>query len=159
MVADLTELLERVKEATGPDREIDRAIALATGQLHEDHDCVLDLTGARGTRLYRIDPDGGRVFGGLGDDILIRPYTASLDAALALVERVLPEHVWTLSSGHQVGGPSSYDGYGSDVAEFIKTADYPEHFGRTPALALLTATLTALAAQGDVGSAQVSEEG
>lgn len=57
-MSDLAELLVRVKAATGPDREIDRAIE----RLEHGPD-VIPFTPA---------------------------YTASIDAALALVERVLP---------------------------------------------------------------------
>lgn len=56
----LTDLLRRVEAATGPDRELDYAVLLAT--LPKGH-------------AYLWDPEKGH------------EYTASIDAAVALVER------------------------------------------------------------------------
>ena len=70
MADDLADLIARLTEATGPDREID-----------------LDLW---------------RLFGDLPPAVHERwdyqtvPYTASVDASLALVERVLPGKHWSL---------------------------------------------------------------
>jgi hypothetical protein len=65
-----------VAEATGPDREIDAALALHFGwTIYDDGMGRMDL--------WR-DPDG-KIGGGLAPS-----FSASLDAALALVERVLP---------------------------------------------------------------------
>ncbi len=80
-MSDLPTLLQRLRSATGADRSIDREIGLAAGVLFLDEEA----------RLYAIDRDNAnRVYGGLGNDILIRHYTASLDAALALVQAKLP---------------------------------------------------------------------
>lgn len=92
----LHELLERVKAASGPDREIDMAIA-------REFDLFETL---------------------MGDRRFVRPFyfTASIDAAVALIERVLPGcrvellisedgsgHV-TLRLGSEDTGPLSYWG-------------------------------------------------
>lgn len=58
-------------------------------------------------------------------------YTSSVDAALALVERVLPEHDWII--GHTNGGLTIHAQIGPGEM----------HFGETPALAILTALLSA----------------
>jgi hypothetical protein len=68
----LASLLERVREATGPDRDIDQAIREAIdGKMMERQ------------LLWR------ETF----------PYSASIDASLALVERLLPG--WTIASMSQ----------------------------------------------------------
>lgn len=68
-------------------------------------------------------------------------YTSSLDAAVALVERVLPRHRWVIANrtGPKVGGSASV--YRDDS---LKTAEAP-----TPALALCIALLKALEARED----------
>lgn len=73
-MTDFADLLARVREAKGPDRDLDAAIALATGWTHEvnheeDYECWRKSDG-KAAYLPR--------------------YTASIDAALALVERMLP---------------------------------------------------------------------
>ena len=103
-MTDISELIERVKAATGPDRELDEAI-----------------------RFY-FDPKGSRYYSENS------AYTASIDAALALVERVLPEHDWIL--GHTNGGLTIHCQLGPDADKMA--------FGDTPALAILLALLTAL---------------
>jgi hypothetical protein len=76
----------RLGSARDADRALDRAIALAFGQLHIDEDYE-----GRGPRLYRIDPDGSHCYGGFGDDILIQDYTGSIDDAVGLAKEVLGE--------------------------------------------------------------------
>lgn len=79
---DLSELLARVEAATEPDREIDCAIAVTV----DGH--FIDGKDFRGRPIYcRRDPDGAITSPGQGHDMLVRRYTASVDAALALVER------------------------------------------------------------------------
>lgn len=82
----MKDLLERVKAATGPDRELDGALAEAFGwrQITVDH-------GLRLTREW-LRPDGFPLpVGTMADPPF---FTASLDAALALVERALPGWSW-----------------------------------------------------------------
>lgn len=64
-MTDLNELLERVSSATGPDRELDRDICI---------ELAIDMATDDGAVGWKSPPH----------------FTASTDAALALVERVLP---------------------------------------------------------------------
>lgn len=83
----LTDLIAKLEAAAEGSRALDRQVALAAGVLFLDD----------GNRLYALDrDDGGRVYGGLGEDILIRPFTTSLDAIVALIERKLPGKVGDL---------------------------------------------------------------
>lgn len=111
-MSDLMELLERVKAATGPDRELDYAISrFADGEL------------VRHSSLHL-------------------PYTASIDDALALVERKLPgqhvtmgqnlhHHYWlcTFNSFNGEGEPTA-------IAQEMHKSSLP--------LAILAALLSAL---------------
>ena len=76
---------------------MDLAIALAVDGFFidgEDH---------RGRPKYCYRDETGQVSPGQGHDMLVRHYTASIDAALALVERVLPGCEWSV--GRDEGGP------------------------------------------------------
>lgn len=103
----LRDLLERVERATGPDRELDRAIWKA---------CGID---------YRQS--------------VTQPITESVDAALALIGRVLPEWWWTV-------GQSAPTGFASATVArkggTVRSVSAP-----TPALALCAALLAALIEQ------------
>ncbi len=84
-MTSLDGLIERVRAATGPDRGIDRDIA-------ERVAATKFRTGKRGREWFE-DSHGGV-------ETWTRhptPYTASVDAALALVERMLPG--WCNSTG------------------------------------------------------------
>ncbi len=135
--ATLIALSERCEAASGPDRELDGAIALALSEpqrFFNDHD--MSFLDVDGPAYYH---DGG-TWGGYGRLWKAPAYTASLDAALALVKRAMP-------------GAFGSVGYGdwSDNAIAV-TLDYrgAEKLVRTsastPALALVAATLRALAA-------------
>lgn len=75
---DMTTLERRLEEATGPSRELDWAIADATG--------YFDAFERVGYDRHNFD-----------DDDLPR-YTSSLDAAVALVKRVLPGWCWRVAT-------------------------------------------------------------
>lgn len=114
---NLTALLERVKAATGPDRELDAAIVRALGLAEND-------------LVFYI---------GRGDDWPQAKITASIDAALALVEKMLPGAMQ--ASGIMEEGPfcrlvvpnPEYWGYREFKGD-----------GVTQPLAVLAALLTAL---------------
>jgi hypothetical protein len=127
--ADLQELLSRVEKAEGPDRELDREICLAA----RENVSTDPLSGF----VWR--PNGG---GGWSD---VPDLTASLDAALALVERVLP------GSYVELSGPRKYlhiptpvpNRWKAYIATFNHDGD-KTGWAATPALALLAALLRAL---------------
>lgn len=74
---ELSALLERVTAAVGPDRELDTDICVT---LHQYSDDGYASFGRHYPVGYYVVQQG-----------IASAYTASLDAALALVERVLPE--------------------------------------------------------------------
>lgn len=129
-------LLERVEAASGPDREIDALVWLAL-----EPDCV----NSRQFWLWRSARPKGEQDRALSDVRLAfarrhaPEITASLDAALALVERVLPG--WAPNVGKNVH-------HGHWHAE-VQKADEENgnlHFGATAAsgaLALVAALLKA----------------
>lgn len=134
---ELAELLERVKAATGPDRMLDGALHVhfSDGRLTE-HD---DFGWVKGPRDIGEAPR----------------LTASLDAALALVERVRP------GSWIELTGPRKYLNIPSPVPNYWRAECGAIGWGASPALALLAALLTAEVQQlapADVGSAPLSEE-
>lgn len=92
-MTDLNELLERVKKATGPDRQLDYALFC--------HFAPMEVASA-------WHPLNGH------------KYTTSIDSALGLVERVLPGWKWNI--GHDANddlhatvwhGVTEHDEYGS----------------------------------------------
>lgn len=125
-MANIQDLIDRLVNAKGPDRELDIAICQQ-----------VDSNG------YRIEDDGTiLVSGDVGDGpgwfnigYEVPGYTASVDAALTLVP---PAHDWSLhvNNGEAIVGcmPESEDG--CDVADST---------GATPAIALCIAALKARA--------------
>lgn len=83
--ADIDALIARLEDATGPDRELDALLAVASGQF-----CHIYRTVA-GCFVYRADEQGGQR----------APYfTASIDAALMLVpEGCFPSLAKNVRSG------------------------------------------------------------
>jgi len=74
----LAELIERLEKADGPDRGLDSEVEVATGQAK--------YRDGKGRACYH---DGRRD--------RVPHYTASIDAAVALAERVLPGWKWHLT--------------------------------------------------------------
>ena len=116
---ELLELADRVEAATGPDRELDRAIRDTLNLAH----------------------DYGADWGSRGRDIAQAfPYTASLDAAMTLV----PEEVfWRL--GHDGEGPDPSQFRAEMLMVFSRSSHSAVAVAATPALALTAAALRALA--------------
>ena len=127
MAADtLTALAERVEGLTGPCRETDKAIALALGWTTEAPPRDSD----RPMPHLWVGPDGSR-------EMASPPHwTGSLDAVVALIERELPGALWYVDRGPV-----------RPMAGLQAAGDGPPWFfyAATPALALLAATLRALA--------------
>lgn len=121
---DLAELRRRVSEATGADRALDNLIGF-----HLDGQPFCVRAG--------FDPSAPEV----GDGPLPPNYTASIDAALALVERKIPGATWSIAGGG-VHKPS----YDADVHGHIGSGN--AEYAPTPALALIAALLASLEDQG-----------
>lgn len=116
-MSDLQTLIARVEAASGPDREIDSKIALEL------------LGGAatyKGDVLWNINADGWDA---------LPAYTASLDAAVRLVEAKLPGYEWFVNS-------SGFAGVRSDAHDNGANGNHEA----SPALALVAALLHALEA-------------
>jgi len=137
----LTELIERVKAATGPDRELSRDVLTTVGGWayeKRNRDAKLWMYGPQG---HRKDTPGASLFGA--------PHvTSSIDAALALVERVCPDlviHMTRLGDGSgQLQITEAWlAGIGNQVVDnFSPLNPKPE------ALAILLTALLALQSQG-----------
>lgn len=132
-MSDVAALIERVRNATGPDRELDRAIQKA-----------LDIGPTSFTQ----------------DEFNHWPlrFTASVDAALALVERVLPGWRYGVSchsirdglyeDGPHAGRPKHADGFRAHVTERSPLRPMPNIAdAKTAPIAILVCLLTALLAQ------------
>ena len=98
-MGELERLRQRVREAEGPDREIDAEIEAALFGGRASHTFTEDSDGARLRKSYgpgavfdHIDPEtnGGHVLLGMTREA--SPFTTSVDASLALVEKMLPEN-------------------------------------------------------------------
>ena len=134
----LKELLERVERAEGPDRDYDWDLAFLDGWKFDEISDTWTM------------PDGH------WDQFLTPPrYTASLDAAVALVERKLPGHHWSVS--RQCEYPSlAFCDY--RFAAFVGDYGSPKRAeGPTPAIAVIKALLRALIAS-ELQSSQPSIE-
>lgn len=134
----LASLLARVEAATGPDRETDAAI-----WLHFTPGATRWSTRVRHAKTgHEWDVDETR--DATGYLVTVPDYTASLDAALALVERTLPSWMVSLLLSREHGRHFASVRNGS-----IINPDKIEGTGEatTPALALLAALLKALQAQ------------
>lgn len=125
------DLLERVRAATGPDRKLDAAIIKAhdPGSWARFRNWASMPSGAPEDMVER---DAARYCPML---------TASLDAALALVERLLPNACPSITRNVQSETAPEVLAWS---AELYLPDSAPEAFGHTPALALLAALLVAL---------------
>jgi hypothetical protein len=121
----LKELLERVEKATGPDRDIDFDLAELL-----DEFAFVPTFGMAGNWYKRP------VQYGLTTDV--PAYTASIDAAVALVGKVLPGWSWVVGRND------------TDSEHMCIMGDSPqnefESEGSSPPLAILAAMLRALIA-------------
>jgi hypothetical protein len=142
----LLELAERCEAAEGADRELDIAIALGLPSA---------TYGDKAGRFYNAGPyydgaddrigfeaeDGSTVVPGGAPDMLVRPYTASLDAAMTLV----PEgHKWVVqqNDSDKPGRQHFAELRRGHMTSYDKA--FPV-WATTPALALCAAALRARA--------------
>jgi hypothetical protein len=136
----LQELRERVRAATGPSRHLERTIfAAVTSGIYTDEDNRPLVREFGPTTLAPI------------------PFTSSIDAALALVERVLPGWAWNLCNRDPLLlTEKDCKAYSACLADketrggpepWTIDRDVYEGEGVTAALAILDALLSALIAQ------------
>lgn len=88
--SDLQALAERLDGLSGPDRATDCELAVALDGFWYDDGAIYARAG------YCHEVDGVICTPGQAPDMLVPKYTYSLDAAVALVERVLPGWFLTL---------------------------------------------------------------
>lgn len=128
-MTDLSELLERVKATTGPDREIDGLLAIAFAPEGEERAELGEATKLYGKYWYRHQ---------YGEGSQLSPhFTSSIDAALALVERCLPGWKWNV--GHDAN-----DELHVTVWHGVTERD---EYAATAPLSILAAFLSALQSQ------------
>ena len=128
-MTDLSQLIERLEKAKGPDRELDALIAIKIGG-------AVRITTGHGTRHQVLWPDNEIAQGG---DIEMLPdvplYTASIDAALTLV----PEG-WSF----EVRASAVGDKGQANVWHYLKEYHaYSQRECASPAIALCIAALRA----------------
>ena len=139
----MTDLIDRLEEATEGSRDLDEQIALASGIRHRSR---RDGRGRSKGREWFVDSHGG-----VETWANHAPYyTTSLDAALTLVPEGLGWQVWGEPKATKYGGEASIE-HPTDGWHFCTEAN-----GRTPALALCIAALKAR--QDDAGLRQPTSE-
>jgi hypothetical protein len=121
----MTNLIERLEASEGADRELDKQIwqLLVPGVTRRTSHV------AHHSKPYDIDETrdaSGRL-------IIVPSYTTSIDAALALVEAVLPGYDWARTVEFKT------------MRLYVPSEDLPHYDGRhkSPAIALLIALLSA----------------
>lgn len=137
-MTDLPSLLSRLEASEGADRELDAELAVAFSG-----DPEAWVVNPSPHSIFSAAPGWWRDGSDKSHDA--PAYTTSVDAALALVERVLPGREWIVEGG---GGGSSTAVL---LAPFEDEGSGEAHTGRlkTPALALLAALLKALITKGE----------
>jgi hypothetical protein len=157
MKMKLSDLIERVEAATGPDRELDYRLAYFLGwrfsgfewaKQSRDQDWLSDDEFATLDEMAggwkRPDQKEWPYPGTNTNEVPL--WTASLDAAIGLVERVLPGWAWDVEGG----GLRNH-------AHLLEPPKTPKEawqgqtgqFGATPAIALMLALLHALTEEGE----------
>lgn len=116
----MRDLIERLEKADGPDRELDAKLARHLAGDPVDH--------------------WFRLFGDWFTDRTIPSYTSSIDAAVALVERVLPGAEWEVTNTGRRPGATVIS-YERRVREGA--------YASTPAIAICIALLRAKEARAD----------
>lgn len=140
-----SDIIKRLEESTGPDRALDARIAVALND-HPQRDGAVPYIGntRQGTGPHNHDhwPDKVILKGEDGAEYVSSPYryTASLDAAIALAERVWPGCLFIVKRGFT---PSA-------MVWFLEQDrdEWPEYRGSTYSIALLLALFQALEAEG-----------
>jgi hypothetical protein len=136
----LAELRARVDALTGEDRDVDLALALALGLVPTGKEWK-QTAPATWHKNLRLDWNGTR----FDDCFQPAAYTASLDAAIALVEKVLPDTDYLgvfCDAGSWFAKIGIHDPSAASEWTYYKSNDGAAM--DTPALALLSAMLAAL---------------
>jgi hypothetical protein len=150
------DIIKRLEAATGPDRGLDGIIARDVEHwiphFDLDGDDLLDWPDMGGHWHSPGDPSAFRC--AIVDGALEPPhYTASIDAALALVERMLPGWGWNISCPDKYYNETNF--YALVVSDEDNGAEEPwdierdvfEASGKTAPLAILLALFRALERQ------------
>lgn len=136
----LSELRERVESASGGDRELDADLFWML-----DHERAQRWFSHGATGRPKQYPISLPIPPGLGRASVVASapkYTASIDVALALVERMLPDAWWLINSG--IKAHRQQGGYAYSCRLGIKDWEDFEGHGKTAPLAILEALLRAL---------------
>lgn len=141
----LRSLLARVEGASGADREIDRALMAIEHAREQRFIGVYDEFNRRVMSDVWVHRATGKWKTTAADG---HEFTASVDAALALVERVLPGCGvgFDVNVEHGRGDKPVRAWLNQSEAEWTYDG-WPSAVGRTPALAILAALLKALLAR------------
>jgi hypothetical protein len=131
---DLKELIARVEGASGPDRGLDVYVAQAV-----DKPTTL-LNGQTFDQAVAGFPND---LDGIARHWPVLAYTASLDAAISLLERVLPGATWAVFGADAAFDMPLCEASVADAESFDST----KALAPTPALALVLAILKALDAR------------
>ena len=134
----VTDLITRLSKLDAPDREVD---ALIVAKLEPHIFDAPGFTPIRPIPSFHIDPQGDAIrFDGGGIMCLsyFPLYTASVDAVIALTERVLPGWHWSIYDTDGVGRCNAQ----LERPDFTGAEDF-DGTGATPAIALLIALLRA----------------
>lgn len=145
---DLHDLIERLQDAEGPDRDIDAELdaMLRIGTAKMPAWTWANFPTWRAAKLGMVEVVHDSGAGGMWWDSL--PFTRSVEAATILTERMLPEwgrtSYWNNCQGHMARV--------EDDANFHtgSTGAWFEGFGRTAGIALCIATLKAIEARPDL---------
>lgn len=154
-MSELKSLLERVEKATGPDRELDAALGSVfrvPPNPNPPHWIIDNFPVWRGRQDGRIEVVHENGDGGV--HWRAAPYTASLDAALALVEEMLPGWFWRagyVPSPQWIGGINFYcwAHVSRTTASHCDRDDEATGWAHTVPLAILLALLRALISKGE----------
>ena len=128
----MTDLIKKLRDATGPDRELDALVAIACGKIVPAVDAGFPdgISRCAGQVSVRIAPARFQA-----------PafYTASLDAALALAGEVLPD--WAIGLNSRAGPEGLWRANTELGGESRNGGGFCYH--KSPAIALLIAILQA----------------
>ncbi|WP_303702847.1 hypothetical protein [Brevundimonas naejangsanensis] len=145
MTADLSALIARLEAAEVGSRELDALIWLRFNRPEYSGGVkALEMRGWYDGRGHMIlETDTGEE---VADDLGIGNYTTSLDAALALAERVLPVFGWEIHYDEVSGGIFAW--VGERMAIYGLERGH-RGYANTPALALCIAILRAKQGEGE----------